>query len=153
MKLSSPLARRAAAIAVATVALLGTASCTPDASTGGSTTTTTEAPAAKPVLSPTSGPAGSFVNVATPNGECDPTGPYQYSSLQAALTIPSSGIVVTQASQYIGASPSTYAGPDQFVRLRIPPATAPGVYNVFLSCYSYLDTYMYSPAKFTVTAS
>ena len=48
MKLSSPLARRAAAIAVATVALLGTASCTPDASTGGSTTTTTEAPAAKP---------------------------------------------------------------------------------------------------------
>lgn len=153
MKLSSPVARRAAAIALAAAALFGAASCTPDASTGGSTTTTTEAPAARPVLSPASGPAGSFVNVATPNGKCDPAGPYQYSSLQAALTIPASGIVIAQGTQFIGNSPSTYATDDQFVRLRIPPATAPGVYNVFLSCYSYLDTYTYSPAKFTVTAS
>ena len=118
-----------------------------------STPTTPEPPQARPVLSPSSGPAGSFVDVAAPNGECDAKGTYPYTSMQAALTIPRTGVVVAQAYQYYGASPSTYANNDPFVHLRIPPATAPGTYNVFLSCYSYLDTYTFAAAKFTVTSS
>ncbi|MFN8053252.1 MAG: hypothetical protein U0Q22_17555 [Acidimicrobiales bacterium] len=140
---------RQGAVALAAVAALFAAvSCTPEPSTP------VEPPAAKAVLSPTSGPAGSFVNVAAPNDGCSvPGNPNYYSSMQAALTIRSSGIVVNQAYQYIGSSPSTYATPDPYVHLRIPPATAPGVYNVYLSCYGYLDTYMYAPATFTVTPS
>ena len=144
--MSRSFVRRVAVIAVSAAALVGVVSCTPDPATGGGA----EPPQAKAVLSPSAGLAGSFVDVAAPNGQCDPHGTYPYSSLQAALTIPSSGVVVTQAYQYIGPSPSTYAGNDPFVHLRIPVATAPGTYNVFLSCYSYLDTYTFAPAKFTV---
>lgn len=143
----SSFARRAAVAVAATAAFAGVVACTPESSTPA------PPPPAKAILSPSAGPAGSFVDVAAPNGECDPRGTNPYSSLQAALTIARTGIVVTQGYQYIGPSPSTYAGNDPFVHLRIPPATAPGVYNVFLSCYSYLDTYTFAPATFTVTTS
>ena len=141
------IVRRAAVVLAATAAVAGLVACTPEAPAP------VTPPPAKALLSPSAGPAGSFVDVAAPNGECDAKGTYPYSSLQAALTIPRSGIVVAQAYQYIGPSPSSYATNDPFVHLRIPPATAPGTYNVFLSCYSYLDTYTFAPASFTVTTS
>ena len=110
---------------------------------------------ARPIVSPAAGPAGSFLNVAAPNQECDyqPGAPgySQYTQLLAGVTIPRTGIVVVQAFQYIGSSLSTYATNDAFVRLRIPPATEPGVYNVLLACQSYSGSYGFAPATFTVT--
>lgn len=136
-----------AVAAMSILALVGATSCVPDAPS------TPEVPEVRAVLSPASGPAGSYVNVAVTSGACDPSGPYHYSSLQASITMASTGIVIASGYQYISSSPSTYATPDPYVRLRIPTATRVGVYNVFLSCYSYLDTYAFAPAKFTVTSS
>lgn len=110
---------------------------------------------ARPVLSVSSGPAGSLVDVAAPDGECDirPDAPSyaQYSQLLAGITVPRTGAVIVQATQYIGASPSGYGANDAFVRLRVPPAAAPGVYHVLLACQSYVDSYAFEPATFTVT--
>jgi len=145
MSSGRPSAARRIVILAAILAFAGLASaCAP------SPAVTVDPPPARAVLSPSSGPAGSFVNVAPPDGSCLSDG-VTFGSLQAAVTIPSSGVVIAQGYQYLGVAISEYAAPDPFVRLRVPPATAPGTYLVYLSCYSYLDQYAYSPATFTVT--
>ena len=122
-------------------------SCAPPSGGDGGTT---EPPAARAVLSPASGPAGSFVNVAAPDGSCL-TNASTYQSLQAAMTIPGSGIVIAQGYQNLFGGFSNSVVPDAYVRLLVPPATAAGKYFIYLSCYGYLDQYSYAPATFTVT--
>jgi len=138
--------RHALAALAAVVSLLAVTSC----AAAPAAPVPDDPTAAKAVLSPNSGPASSFITVAAPNNVCSSAG---YGYLQAALTIKGSGIVISQGYQDVGSGGiSGYASNDSFVRLRVPPATAAGAYNVFLTCYSYLDNYQFAPATFTVTS-
>lgn len=130
------------------VILLSLTACTPDV--------LPFVPGPRTVVNPGSGIAGSSVDVAAPDDRCSiaPDGsPAPYSSIQATMAIRSSGVVIASGSQFLGGSPSTYGAPDPFVRLRVPPATRVGVYNVFLTCYSSFDSFQYEPTTFVVTSS
>jgi hypothetical protein len=122
------------------------ASCVPVASGGGST----EPPPATVVIDPTSGPAGTILHAAPADDHCLHGGS---GTLQASVTMYSTGFVVTTGYQYVGFIPlSGNASNDKFVTLRIPPFAAAGKYLVHLTCFSYLDSYEYSPATFRVTS-
>ncbi len=142
--------RRIATFAVVLVAMISMSSCVPATSGGGGSTTP---PPLTTLINVKSGPAGSFIDVAPPGGDClNPA--YNYTSLQATLTMYSRGIIVTTGFQYLnGGSISGYTSNDPFVHLYIPPYVATGKYLVYLSCYSYLNNETYAPATFTVTAS
>ncbi|HBX76438.1 MAG TPA: hypothetical protein DEG43_02220 [Acidimicrobiaceae bacterium] len=131
-------------VAVTALAAISGVACAP-----APTPTPTPPPPATAVVSPTAATAGTFINVTPPNNACK--GGAAYSSLEAQL-VTLSGIVISRAYAYVGNNFSGYANPDMLVKLRVPPATALGTYQVFLSCYGYLDQYLYAPAKFTVTA-
>ena len=139
--------RYATALVMAVAASIVAAGCTPD--------TVPSAPSPRAIVNPGTAPAGTFVNVAAPDNTCRTTpsgGVSPYSSLQAAITARSTGVVIAQGYQFIGTSPSEYTAPDLFVRVKLPPALRPGVYNVLLSCFGYLDSFMYEPAQLTVTS-
>lgn len=102
------------------------------------------------VINPTSGPAGTWISVSPPNGECAARG---FASLQATITMYSTGYVVTTGYAWTGESFSGNASSDPMVRLRMPPFAATARYLVYLSCYGYDGSYQYAPATFTVTAS
>ena len=107
-----------------------------------------EPPPATVVIDPTSGPAGTL-HAAPADDQCLDG---HSGSLQATITMYSTGYVVTTGYQYVGTSFSSNASTDEFVTLKIPPFAAKGKYLVYLSCYSYLDSYQYAPATFRVTS-
>ena len=127
-------------------------SCTPAASPATTTVpTTVPSASARAVLSVSSGIAGSYVQVAPPDGSCAAL-QGSYTSMQAVLTVPRTGVIISTAYGYSYFAPdlSGYVTQDGFVNLRIPNAILPGQYNVFLSCYTYQDEYAYAAASFTV---
>ena len=127
-------------------------SCTPAVSPATTTVpTTVPSGAARAVLSVSSGIAGSYVQVAPPDGSCAAL-PGIYGSMQAVLTVPRTGVIISTgySNSYYGPDLSGYVTQDGYVNLRIPNAIIPARYNVFLSCYSYQDQYAFAPASFTV---
>ena len=127
-------------------------SCTPAVSPATTTVpTTVPSESARAVLSVSSGIAGSYVQVAPSDGSCAAL-PGNYAYMQAVLTVPRTGVIISTGYGYSNYGPglSGYVTQDPFVNLRIPNAILPGRYNVFLSCYTYQDQYAYAPASFTV---
>lgn len=131
-------------VGVLAIAMLVLAACAPPPGGGD------PPPPAMTVISPASGPAGTWISVSPPNGECTERG---YASLQATITMYSLGYVVTTGYSWTGGSFSENASSDPMVRLRMPPFAAAARYFVYLSCYGYNGSYQYAPAVFTVTAS
>ena len=132
-----------------TVGVLLLASCVPVGSGSTGSGPGGEPPLARAIINPTSGPAGTIIDVTAPDDECTDHG---FASLQATVTHGPTGYLVTTAYQNVGGSFSNNASDDPMVRLRIPPFAAAGSYLVYLSCYSYLGSYQYAPATFRVIA-
>ena len=145
MGTASRTVRRSSLVMVMSLVAFVAGSCVPPTDPG-------PAPL-RAVLTPTAGPAGTFIAVAPPNGDCLRPGGYTGNSLEAALVHPATGYVVNRGFTYFynGPSLSPGAAPDPFVRLWVPPSTAVGEYYVYLTCYNYLASYAYAPAIFTVT--
>lgn len=108
-----------------------------------------EPPPLAAIVTPSSVRAGATVYVVPPDEECvGEDSEYQY--LEAVVTIPSSGVVVARAWQSVVPAFSEFAGTDPIVTLNVPRTLAPSKYLVYLSCFSYLDSFQYAPARLTV---
>lgn len=132
---------RASVLAIATLVL---AACVP----APGATPPPPPPPATTVIDPTSGPAGTWISVSPPNDECAANG---FASLQATITMYSTGYVVVTGYAWTGGSFSENASPDPMVRLQMPWFAAQDRYLVYLSCYGYDGSKQYAPATFTVT--
>ena len=110
-----------------------------------------EPPPLAAIVFPSSLKAGAATFVIPPDNNCLTDGPPFVQYLEAAVTIPTSGVVVARGTQTVTPPAfSEFANPDPTVRVAIPRTVAPGRYLVYLSCASYLYSYEYSPATLTV---
>ncbi len=108
-----------------------------------------EPPAAKPVITPASGPVGTVISVAPTEGSCTHDPRFDV-FLTGSLTVPLTGAVVASAFGSFNTSLS-FGVPNPSISIVVPPGTAPGKYLVHLMCQGYyVDDYTFAPATFTV---